>query len=145
MAAKGSAVFSVQESDDGHWLALTWVCTADGSGDLDSPTTTQPDNTGVYKYNTQYTGFLAEVRIKPGTGDDLPTDAYDVQLNSKDDAGIDFLATLGQNCPQATTKMAIPQTILFNDYLVPFAAACGAGNKFTMTIYIYKKAYSFMA
>lgn len=140
----GTAVFNIDESNDGKFIALTWLCTADGSGNVSSPTITQPGTSSVYKYNTPFTGIIGQVRIKPGTSSVEPTDLYDVQLNPQSDSTIDFLGGIGQNCSQTNTKFDMPLTsgngtsvAVFKDILLPYASGVGASKQFTMTVYLY--------
>ncbi len=135
----GSAVFSYIEAPDGKSIELTWIVTSDGSGDVSSPTVTQPGST-TYAPTRKWWGYLDQVTIVPGTSTVQPTDLFDVELRPSDNTGIDYLGGMGDNCSQTTTRIGTPldevSGVAFwvpGKALTVYAAAVGASKQFTIS------------
>ena len=137
----GSAIFSVSDSADGKVRTLSWACTSDAAaGTVSSPTLTNADGSKAVKYNSVITGFIVGARIKPD-GSTAPTALYDVELRPTDDATIDYLGGLGDNCSATVTAWDIPVgevngmgVYIPSKALVPYAANCGNSKLFTLEI-----------
>jgi hypothetical protein len=135
----GTAAFSYQMSDARKSVELSWLCTADGSGNVSSPTITGAS--GDFQWYTKFSGTIIRAEIAPGASAVQPSDLYDVELRPLSDSTIDFLGGLGDNCSQTTTRWGTPvdevngvAVQLVNDQLVPYAAACGASKQFTLKV-----------
>lgn len=134
--AAGSCVFSIPTTGSG-FTQYQWVCTADGSGDVSSPTITGDG------YTQKLFGKLVQFTITPGTGGDAPDALYDVDLFDSNDATINYLGTSGDNLSQTVTAIGAPVTpdgwswFLYYRQVTPSASGCGASNKFTLSILMY--------
>lgn len=141
--AAGSCVFNSDSDSDGGRL-LEWVCTADGAGSVTSPTITEGTIKTALHATTPISGTIANAWITPGTAGDQPDALYDVELRSSTDTTLDFLGGMGDNLANNVTKMDTPLTEtnkvsfqLSNQVFQPYAANCGAANKFTIKILVW--------
>lgn len=122
---------------------LTWVCTADGGGNVTNPTIT-----GTW-YNATYSGVFTRLQITPATGDDQPTNGFTVYLYpatlvtttwTADTGGGDFLHNLAASCANDSNTIKD----LYDGYITPVhnkgltvqASGLGAANKFTIKMWL---------
>lgn len=103
-------------------IKVEW--TSDSSGDANG-TATDP----IY-------GLIYEIKTVPGSGDDAPTDDYDVTLIDAD--GADLLGGNGADRDTANAEWAKPNTFpkVVDGAFTPTIANAGSANSGTLYIYV---------
>jgi hypothetical protein len=82
-----------------------------------------------------YTGVIVRFLAVPGTGDDAPTDQFDVVVNDEDN--YDVLAGQGANLSNAAnTTVVAGMGAVANDRLTLAVTNAGDSNKGTCIVYI---------
>jgi|WetSurSiteA1Bulk_404760.scaffolds.fasta_scaffold52847_2 hypothetical protein len=80
-------------------------------------------------------GYLVQLKVVPASGDDIPTDAYDLTLLDED--GCDLLGGAGANLNHDVGTHLKLERIWFNGGPVfPTIAAAGSGKKGTLVLVV---------
>lgn len=123
----GSCTTTYSTEGKYHIYVWSWTSHTDGS-------------VGSVGSLANISGKIVGAKYVPGTGDDQPTDQYDVTL--LDGAGNDVLGGTGANLSNVNTSQAAPaigtyfQRVLINATLVPTVANAGSENKGTITLVV---------
>lgn len=109
----------------GNVEKITWAWTSGSAGEEITGTTTYP-----------HTGEVLRCYCVPGTGDDTPSDQYDITVSDGD--SIDVLLGYGANCSNASTAVIAFGGAVVGDTLTMSATNAGNSNKGTVILHLRK-------
>ena len=135
--AADTIVWSVNDEGQ-NWIELKAVITADGSGNVASPTETSTVPAAIW----DVAKVLSRVIAVPDAGDTAPTDEYDLLLYKSSTISVDMLGGLanGTWCDGTNATMDFPVTatnggpIYVTD--LPVASGSGFGADNACTFYL---------
>lgn len=118
-----------------HINVIKLVMTGDGSAsDYDLGSASSPANKDYWQGSTLYL-----IKTVPGTGDDQPSGAFDLDLEDADD---DHLLDTDANANDSNTFTIGSATLgIFPPIMTTLSVVCadiGSGNKITLYLYFWK-------